>query len=127
MSNNQDYYLNNETRSSLKKFQVSQNIFSKGKLSLVIQFTRMVKEKEFPLRVEDFQTDSRGQVSGISGSKLKRILKEHGITRQLTVEGGRTSRGSMGLMIAGDFTIHNTIVHCTTKPSELRKGSELAD
>lgn len=100
MSNNQDYYLNDETRSSLKKFQVSQNIFSKGKLSLVIQFTRMVKEKAFPLRVEDFQTDSRGQVSGISGSNLKRILRGHGITRQLTVEGGRTSRGSMGLMIA---------------------------
>ena len=55
---------------------------------------------EFPLRTEDFQTDSKGQVSGIGGGNLKKILKDHGITRQLTSEGGRTSRGSMGLMIS---------------------------
>ena len=30
---------------------------------------------------------------------MKKILKEHGITQQLSSEGGRTSRGSMGLMI----------------------------
>ena len=84
----------------LKVFQREQEVISKGKLSLVIQFTRMVKDKEFPLEKEDFQTDGKGQVSGIGGGNLKKILKEHGITRQLTSEGGRTSRGSMGLMMA---------------------------
>lgn len=84
----------------MKQFQKEQDVFSKGKLSLVIQFTRMVMDRSFPLDVADFQTDGKGQVSGIGGGNLKKILKEHGITRQLTSEGGRTSRGSMGLMMA---------------------------
>ena len=84
----------------LKTFQSEQDAHSKGKLSLVIQFTRMVRDKKFPLKKEDFQTDSKGQVSGIGGGNLKKILKDHGIMRQLTSEGGRTSRGSMGLMMA---------------------------
>ena len=92
--------ISEETKESLKPFQAENDVFSKGKLSFVIQFTRMVKDKKFPLHVSDFQTDSKGQVSGIGGGNLKKILKEHGITRQLTSEGGRTSRGSMGLMMA---------------------------
>lgn len=93
-------FVSEQTISALQPFQKDYDVFSKGKLSLVIQFTRMVKDKEFPLEVSDFQTDSKGQVSGIGGANLKRILKDHGITRQLTSEGGRTSRGSMGLMMA---------------------------
>lgn len=100
MKNERPEYISDETRVRMKFFQTSQDVFSKGKLSLVIQFTRMVKDKEFPLRTEDFQTDSKRQVSGISGGNLKKILKEHGIKRQLTSEGGRTSRGSMGLLIS---------------------------
>ena len=59
----------------------------------------MVRDKEFPLNPEDFQTSSKGQVAGLGGGNLKRILKEHGIAQQLSSEGGRTSRGSMGIMI----------------------------
>lgn len=83
----------------LKSFQVENNIFTKGPLSLVVQFTRLVKDKEFPLNPDDFQTNSKGQVSGLGGGNLKKILKVHGITQQLSSEGGRTSRGSMGIMI----------------------------
>ena len=88
------------TMNRMAYFQTNNDIFSKGKLSLVIQFTRMAKGRAFPLRAEDFQTDSKGQVTGIGGGNLKKILKEHGIMKQLTSEGGRTSRGSMGLMMA---------------------------
>ncbi len=87
-------------KESLKSFQNELDVFSKGKLSLVIQLTRMAKNKKFPLPISDFQTDNKGQVKGISGANLKRILEDHGITQQLTAEGGRTSRGNMGLMIA---------------------------
>ena len=59
----------------------------------------MVRDKNFPLNPDDFQTSSKGQVAGLGGANLKKILKEHGITQQLSSEGGRTSRGSMGLMI----------------------------
>ena len=83
----------------LEVFQSENNITTKGPLSLVVQFTRMVRDKNFPLNPDDFQTSSKGQVAGLGGANLKKILKEHGITQQLSSEGGRTSRGSMGLMI----------------------------
>ena len=83
----------------LKDFQTENNIYTKGPLSLVIQFTRLVRDRTFPLNPDDFQTSGKGQVAGLGGANLKKILKEHGITQQLSAEGGRTSRGSMGLMI----------------------------
>lgn len=83
----------------LKAFQIENNIATKGPLSLLVQFTRMVRSKAFPLDPNDYQTDSKGQVVGLGGANLKKILKEHGITQILSSEGGRTSRGNMGLMI----------------------------
>ena len=79
----------------LRTFQAENNIYTKGPLSLVIQFTRLVRERTFPLNPDDFQTSSKGQVAGLGGGNLKKILKEHGITQQLSAEGGRTSRGSI--------------------------------
>ena len=87
------------TEEKLKAFQEENNIYTKGPLSLAVQFTRLVRNKEFPLNPDDFQTSGKGQVAGLGGANLKKILKEHGITQQLSAEGGRTSRGSMGLMI----------------------------
>lgn len=89
--------INPENR--LKSFQTENNIVTKGPLSVVIQFTRMVRNKDFPLDPDDFKTEKEGQVAGLGGGNLKKILKEHGINQQLSAEGGRTSRGSMGLMI----------------------------
>lgn len=83
----------------LRTFQSENNIYTKGPLSLVIQFTRLVRDQTFPLNPDDFQTSGKGQVVGLGGGNLKKILKEHGINQQLSAEGGRTSRGSMGLMI----------------------------
>lgn len=83
----------------LRLFQSENNIVTKGPLSVVVQFTRMVREKGFPLNPSDFKTEKEGQVAGLGGGNLKKILKDHGITQQLSSEGGRTSRGSMGLMI----------------------------
>ena len=83
----------------LVAFQSENNIVTKGPLSLVVQFTRLVRDKAFPLNPDDFQTSSKGQVAGLGGGNLKKILREHGITQTLSSEGGRTSRGSMGLMI----------------------------
>ncbi len=85
--------------SRLREFQNENNVVTKGPLSLVIQFTRMVSEHSFPINSDNFQTSSKGQVAGLGGANLKKILKEHGITQVLSSEGGRTSRGSMGLMI----------------------------
>lgn len=59
----------------LKAFQAENNIFTKGPLSLVVQFTRLVKNKEFPLNPDEFQTSGKGQVAGLGGGNLKKILK----------------------------------------------------
>ena len=83
----------------LRAFQIENNIVTKGPLSLVVQFTRMVSGRTFPLNPDDYQTRSKGQVAGLGGSKLKKILREYGIAQLLASEGGRTSRGSMRLMI----------------------------
>lgn len=83
----------------LKSFQNDNNIATKGPLSVVIQLTRAARDKTFPLDPNDFKTEREGQVAGLGGGNLKKILKEHGITQLLSSEGGRTSRGSMGLMI----------------------------
>jgi hypothetical protein len=83
----------------LKKFQTEHNATTKGPLALLIQLTRLSRTKIFPLNPENFLTENRGQVAGLGGSNLKKILKDHGITQTLASEGGRTSRGNMGLMI----------------------------
>jgi hypothetical protein len=83
----------------LKEFQSECHAYTKGPLALLVQLTRMVRERTFPLKSEDFLTENQGQVAGLGGGNLKKILKEHGITQILAAEGGRTSRGNMGLMI----------------------------
>ena len=88
----------NSVEERLRAFQEENNIRTKGPLSVVIQFTQMVRDKDFPLNSDDFKTEKEGQVAGLGGANLKKILKEHGITQRLSSEGGRTSRGSMGLM-----------------------------
>ena len=65
------------TEERLKAFQEENNIYTKGPLSLVVQFTRLVRNKDFPLNPDDFQTSSKGQVAGLGGGNLKKILKEH--------------------------------------------------
>ena len=83
----------------LETFQKEYNAYTKGPLSLLIQLTRTIQLKLFPLVSDDFLTENKGQVAGLGGGNLKKILKDHGITRILASEGGRTSRGNMGLML----------------------------
>lgn len=114
---------NPETR--LRAFQAENNIFTKGPLSLVIQFTRLVRDQTFPLNPDDFQTSGKGQVAGLGGGNLKKILKEHGITQQLSAEGGRTSRGSMGLMIKyvdflNAWNTEETLIQLGASPEQAR-------
>ena len=83
----------------MKNFQEEQNAFTKGPLALFVQLTRMIRTKAFPLSSDDFLTENKGQVAGLGGGNLKKILKSFDITQILASEGGRTSRGNMGLMM----------------------------
>jgi len=83
----------------LNEFQAGNSAVTKGLLSLLVQLTGLVRSKSFPLNPDDFLTENKGQVAGLGGANLKKILKKHGITQVLASEGGRTSRGNIGLMI----------------------------
>lgn len=85
--------------SELAAFDAAHIGLSKGPLSLAITLTRKAAEKEFPLNSDDWLTGKKGQVAGLGGGILSSILKDHGITRTLSSEGGRTSRGNMDRMV----------------------------
>ena len=47
---------------------------------------------------EALRTEEGGQVVGLGKAAVQKILESHGIEKVLAEEGGRTSRGSLGLM-----------------------------
>ena len=87
-------------RTELDDFRFEHKVFGKGALALVVQLTRAFSKDFFPINTDSYVTEKKGQVAGIGEANLRKILAEHGITRQLAKEAGRTNRGSMGLMRA---------------------------
>ncbi|EKQ63575.1 hypothetical protein Xlen_10880 [Xanthomonas campestris pv. leeana] len=85
-------------RQLLQEFDGDHIGLSKGSLSLVLILTRNAKSKAFPLDKAEFVTAKGGQVVGLGGSAVKKILADHGLDRILSTEGGRTSRGNMERM-----------------------------
>jgi len=73
---------------------------NKGGLCVALVVTETAGERGFPLQAEDLRTDEGGQVAGLGKAAVQRILEKHGISKVLAEEGGRTSRGSLGLMEA---------------------------
>lgn len=73
---------------------------NKGGLCVGLVVTRTAQEKGLPIAPESLRTDEGGQVSGLGKAAVQSILAEYGITKVLAEEGGRTSRGSLGLMNA---------------------------
>jgi hypothetical protein len=70
----------------------------KGGLCVALVVTRKAIEGGLPLNPEKLLTPEGGQVSGLGIANVRAILKDHGITKVLAREGGRTSRGSILLM-----------------------------
>lgn len=66
----------------------------RNRLAAMLLLTRKALDV-FPLAESDCITKGGGQVSGLSGSAIQKILKDHGIERVLSAEGGRTSRGTV--------------------------------
>ena len=86
---------------------------NKGGLCVALVVTQTAKEKGLPLAAESLRTDEGGQVSGLGKSAVQKILESHGITKVLAEEGGRTSRGSLGLMKAYVETLNELHKHGT--------------
>ncbi|RZK44728.1 MAG: DUF4928 domain-containing protein [Hymenobacter sp.] len=85
-------------KAALENFYRESGFNSKGPLSVAVQLTKVFTSKVFPLFSEEFIVGRGGQVKGLSGSTLKKILLSYGIERTLSSEGGRTSRGSIDNM-----------------------------
>lgn len=87
-------------KDELDDFRYGQKVKGKGALALVVQLTRAFSKDALPIDPADYVTGKQGQVAGLGESNLRKILADHGITRQLAKEAGRTNRGNMGLMHA---------------------------
>ncbi|HEV2454217.1 MAG TPA: DUF4928 family protein [Verrucomicrobiae bacterium] len=72
----------------------------KGGLCVGLVITRTAKKKGLPLDPRELLTDGGGQVAGMGKAAVQNILAEHGISKVLAEEGGRTSRGTPKLMEA---------------------------
>ena len=81
----------------LKSFFDEHKMGTKGTLCLGLVVSRDAIEKGLPLVFESLLTENKGQISLLGKTHVQKILEEHGITRVLAEEGGRTNRGNMGL------------------------------
>lgn len=73
---------------------------NKGGLSVALIVTRLAKSEGLPLVADTLRTQGGGQVRNMGKSAVQKILADHGITRVLAEEAGRTSRGTISLMEA---------------------------
>ncbi len=78
-------------------FQDEHDAGTKGPLATLLFMTRKVQESGLPFPSEKLRTDKKGQVAGLGREPVQKILLDYGIKRVLAEEGGRTSRGSLGL------------------------------
>lgn len=90
-----------ETTKKLESLcKVHPKFLQKGGLCVALVITQTAKEKGLPLDPEGQRTEEGGQVAGLGKAAVQKILEAHGIIKVLAEEGGRTSRGSLGLMTA---------------------------
>lgn len=79
---------------SLEAFAKRSNFRTTGPLSVALVVTQKAREG-LPLDPEKLLSEkSKTQVAGLGKNAVQAILKRHGITRVLSEEAGRTSRGS---------------------------------
>jgi hypothetical protein len=70
----------------------------KGGLSVGLIVTKIASQRGLPIEAAKLRTAEGGQVAGLGKGAVQKLLAEFGITEILAKEGGRTSRGSLGLM-----------------------------
>lgn len=85
------------TTETLRRFFDDNQMGSKGALCVGLVVTREAIERGLPIDFESLLTENRGQVRILGKAPVQKILGDHGITRVLAEEGGRTNRGNMGL------------------------------
>lgn len=89
--------MNKNLESKLTQFRDDKQIVNVGALGTVLVITRKAKKVVLPLDPDALITGGGGQVSGLSGSAINKILHEHRISNSVGTESGRTSRGTPNL------------------------------
>ena len=84
----------------LEAFVVESKMTGRGAICVALVVTRHAQHLGLPLDYTKLLTDRGGQVLGLGKGAVQAILRDHGITKVLAEEGGRTSRGSIGNMQA---------------------------
>jgi len=80
----------------LKQFRKEQSFVGHGRLGMALVVTRRAKVAGLLTLEHSLLTKGQGQVAGLSGSAINKILREHGVSRSVGTESGRTSRGTVG-------------------------------
>ena len=82
---------------ALSSFFSANKMGSKGSLCVGLAISRAARRTGLPLDFESILTENHGQVKVLGKASIQRILADYGIERVLAEEGGRTSRGNVGL------------------------------
>ncbi len=82
---------------SLVKFKDQNQVVNVGSLGTVLVLTRKAKTFGLPFDHSKLLTRGGGQVSGLSGANINKILRSHGVMQMVGTESGRTSRGTPSL------------------------------
>lgn len=80
--------------SRLVQFQNKFGVVNVGGMGTALVLTRKARNLGLPLKETALLTEGGGQVSGLSGNAINKILKEYGEARRVGTEAGRTSRGT---------------------------------
>ncbi|MEB0135708.1 DUF4928 family protein [Actimicrobium sp. CCC2.4] len=86
---------------ALARFKVDFQVGGAGALGTVLVLTRKAMVGGLPFDPEKLLTPGGGQVAGLSGANINKILAGYGVTQQVGTESGRTSRGTPAL--AGQY------------------------
>lgn len=83
---------------ALREFNADKKFRTQGPLSVALVVTQHARNRGLPLDPDSLLTAAGGQVLGLSGDAAQAVLIKHEISRRLSKEGGRTSRGSIKKM-----------------------------
>lgn len=89
--------MNKKLEESLTRFRDDKQIVNVGSLGTVLVITRRAKKVSLPIDPDTLITEGGGQVSGLSGNAINKILREYSVSNSVGTESGRTSRGTPNL------------------------------
>lgn len=89
--------INPSLEAALVQFKSDFSVGGVGALGTVLILTHKAKTSGLPFDMDKLLTPGGGQVSGLSGANINKILERNGVSQKVGTESGRTSRGTPAL------------------------------